>query len=59
MWWRHADDEEPVRADGVVATCTGVPTPAPTAGGGLGETDGAATRSIWAALSAAAVLYFL
>ena len=59
VWWRHADDEEPVRADGVTATCTGVPTPAPTAGGGLGETDGAVARSIWTALSAAAVLYFL
>jgi hypothetical protein len=59
VWWRHADDAEPVRADGVVAACTGVPTPAPSAGGGLGETDAAATRSIWTALSAAAVLYFL
>ena len=59
VWWRHADDEEPVRADGVTATCTGVPTPAPTAGGGLGETDAGATRSIWTALLAAAVLYFL
>ena len=57
VWWRHVDGEEPVRADGIVATCTGVPTPAPTAGGGLGETDGAATRSIWTALSAAAVLF--
>ena len=59
VWWRHVDGEEPVRADGVTATCTGVPTPAPTAGGGLGETDAAAARSIWTALSAAAVLYFL
>ena len=24
---KYADDAEPVRADGVVATCTGVPTP--------------------------------
>ena len=58
VWWRHADGAVPVRAKGVTATCTGVPTPAPTAGG-LGETDGAATRSIWTALSAAAVLFFL
>ena len=45
--------------DAVQVSCTGVPTPAPTAGGGLGETDAAATLSIWTALSAAAVLYFL
>ena len=54
----HADDAEPVRADGVVATCTGVPTPAPTAGGGLGETDAAAAvRGL--AVAAAATLFFL
>ena len=39
-WGRDAgvvaprDDAEPVAGDGVVATCTGVPTPAPTAGVG-------------------------
>ena len=55
---RHADDAEPVRADGVTATCTGVPTPAPTAGGGLGETDAAAAvRGL--TVAAAATLFVL
>ena len=40
VWWRHVDDEEPVRADGVVATCTGVPTPRPTPAGGSARPTG-------------------
>ena len=59
MWWRHADDAEPVRADGVTATCTGVPTPAPTAGGGLGETDAAAAVRPFSAVLLATTLFFL
>ena len=62
VWWRHVDGEEPVRADGVVATCTGVPTPRPTPApnaGGLGETDGAAARAFSGALLATALYFFL
>jgi hypothetical protein len=36
-----------------------VPTPAPTAGGGLGETDAGAARAFSAALLAAAAVFFL
>ena len=57
VWWRHVDGEEPTRADGVTATCTGVPTPAPTAGGGLGETDAGAVRA--GLTVAAAAIFFL
>ena len=42
--------------DAVQVSCTGVPTPAPTAGRGLGETDAAARAGLTVA---AAALFFL